>query len=463
MSNLTNAVQTILDKREGYEQAENYYDGTVDEIYATPAVKKALRKTGDHFRVNFAATPVHAVANRLEITSVAGVSKNAEKVIDNIWTTNELELEVNYVHNRALVYGDAYLFVWAIDGELEMYYNSPKTTVVVYDSENPRLPAYAAKMWQVENEDGEERVRVNLYYTDRIEKYISIGERLPMSVKDDTFEEYVDEDTDSNGVMENPFGIIPIFHFRTNRPFGKPEHVAAYGPQDMINKILITQMASVEHYGFPTRYILAGEHSEGAPDDFDDDEPDNDHMSSEPGDEWWLKNVDKVGQFDAAKPGTYLEPYREYIRSMASVTETPLHYFENTHTNVSGESLRAAEAPLVKKVRTRQLSFGSTWREVFKMILKSFGLDEDVQIHWKSIESIDEKEKWEVNYKKVQAGLPESQMLLEAGYDAALVAKWEEEKAKRALEAQNGPNTTPNSDGPDGKNVIEDVPSNTDD
>ena len=97
------------------------------------------------------------------------------------------------------------------------------------------------------------------------------------------------------------------------------------------------------------------------------------------------------------------------------------------------------------------------------MILKSFGLDEDVQIHWKSIESIDEKEKWEVNYKKVQAGLPESQMLLEAGYDAALVAKWEEEKAKRALEAQNGPNTTPNSDGPDGKNVIEDVPSNTDD
>lgn len=462
MSNLTTAVQTILDKQAEYNMAEDYYDGTVDEIFASPAVKRALHKTGDQFRVNFAATPVNAVANRLEITGVAGISDEANKVIDNVWTTNELELEVNNIHNRALVYGDAYLFVWAYEGELEMYYNSPKTTVVVYDSENPRVPAFGAKMWEFVNEDGDERVRVNLYYADRVEKYVSKAKTLPMSVKDDTFEPFVDEDTDSNGVMENPFGQIPIFHFRTNRPFGKPEHMNAYGPQDMINKILITQMASIEQYGFPQRYILAGDHSE-APDDFDEDEPDTGELSGEPGEIWYLKNVQKVGQFEAAKPDTYLEPYREYIRSMASVTETPLHYFENTHTNVSGESLRAAEAPLVKKVRTRQLSFGSTWREIFKFVLSTFGIEEDVQIHWKSIESIDTKEQWEINYKKVQAGLPESQMLLEQGYDAALVAQWEEVKRQKALEAQQGPNTTPNSDGPDGKNVIEDIPDNTDD
>lgn len=460
MSNLTTAVQAILDKRDEYQTAEDYYDGTVDEIFASPAVKRALHKTGDQFRVNFAATPVNAVANRLEISSVSAVSEEAAKVIDNVWTTNELELEVNNIHNRALVYGDAYLFVWAYDGELEMYYNSPLTTVVIYDNENPRLPAYAAKMWSTDI-DGEERVRVNLYYADRVEKYVSIGERLPMTVKDDTFEPFVDEDTNEAGVMENPFGQIPIFHFRTARPNGKPEHLAAYGPQDMINKLLITQMASVEHYGFPQRYILAGDHAE-ANDDFDEDEPDNDHLSGEPGEVWFLKNVQKVGQFDVAKPDTYLAPYKEYIRSMASVTETPLHYFENTHTNVSGESLRAAEAPLVKKVRTRQLSFGSTWREVWKFVLKSFGIEEDVQVHWKSIESIDTKEQWEINYKKVQAGLPESQMLLEQGYDAALVAQWEEVKRQKALEAQNGPNTTPNSDGPDGKDVIEDVPNTED-
>lgn len=439
MSDLTIAVQTILDTQQHYQQAENYYNGTVPEFFASRSVAKELEKLGDPNRVNFAATPVNAVANRLEVTGVATISEPARIVVDQVWQQNNLELELTQLINRTLVYGSAYLICWPdSDGTTQIYYNSPLSMVMLYDPENPRQPKVAAKLWSV-TVDGKPRTRVNLYYSDRIEKYLSTGERLPMTVKDTDFEPFIDEQTDENGSVANPFGQIPVFHFTTGvDPYGKPEHISAYGPQDMINKMLISQMASVEHYGFPTRWMLRDANSASNPlSDIDDDA--DDVLDSAPGQVWDLAGITKVGQFEAAKPDTYIAPYREYVRAMAAVTDTPLHYFENTHTNVSGESLRAAEAPLVKKVRTRQLAIGHTLRQMFVFVLKMNNIAEDVQIQWRQIESIDTKEQWEIAYKKLQAGLPVEQILLEQGYDTELVAQW---KKDGLLQAELDKSTT---------------------
>ncbi|WP_158170905.1 phage portal protein [Rhodococcus sp. JT-3] len=419
MSELKTAVQTILDRAKGYQTAQKYYDGTVDEIFASAKVKRALEKTGNQFRVNYAKTPVDAVGSRLELTGVATLSDQAKQVVDQAWQENNLELELSQIITNTLVYGDSYVFVWPDEqDQTQIYYNSPLTTVVIYDVENPRKPAYAAKMWTIELEDGRQRVRVNLYFAGRICKYISKSESLPMTVQDSDFEPFVDEDTDEQGQLVNEYGQIPIFHLST----GTPEHLSAYGPQNAINKLLISQMSSVEAYGFPTRYVIAGDHT-GSPSDFGDDD-DSNSLSNEPGELWWLQNVNKVGQFDPAKPETLISPYREYVRAMASVTSTPLSYFENTQTNVSGEALRAAEAPLVKKVRLRQLAIGSALRKMFLFVLKLNQIDEDVQLQWRQIESIDTSETWDIIKKKRDAGLPAEQIWLEHGYDTALIEQW---------------------------------------
>ncbi|MCZ4563129.1 phage portal protein [Rhodococcus sp. IEGM 1401] len=263
----------------------------------------------------------------------------------------------------------------------------------------------------------------NLYYADRIEKYLSTSDRLPFTVKDSDFEPFIDDETDENGSVPNEFGVIPVFHFTTGiDQYGRPEHVSAYSCQDMINKMLISQLASVEHYGFPTRWMLQG--LDGTKSDLVDDNDEPNPLSGAPGVVWDLAGIVKVGQFTPADPKSYIEPYREYVRAMASVTDTPLHYFENTQTNVSGEALRASEAPLVKKSRTRQLAIGNTLRRVFMFVLKLNDIDEDVQIQWRQLESIDTKEQWEIAYKKLQAGLPVEQILIEQGYDAEVVAQW---------------------------------------
>ncbi|MBT1192895.1 Phage portal protein, SPP1 Gp6-like [Rhodococcoides kroppenstedtii] len=424
MSDLTTAVQTILDKQDGYLLAEAYYDGTVEEIFASPAVKRELAKSGDQFRVNYAATPVDAVANRLEVTGVTGTEASAQTLIGSVFQENNLELELTQLITKTLIYGSAYLIAWPDEtGQTQIYYNSPLSTVVIYDPENPRKPHVAAKLWPVEI-DGKTRHRLNLFYADRIEKYLSASERLPFTVKDSDFEPYIDDETDEQGTVPNEFGQIPVFHFTTGiDQYGRPEHLAAYGAQDMINKLLISQMASVDHYGFPTRYALAASH-EGTPVSLTDETDDDDVLDSSPGSVWWLQNVEKVGQFTAADPKSFIDPYREYVRAMASVTSTPFHVFEAVATNVSGQAVRAAEAPLVKKTRTRQLSIGNTLRRLFLFVLAINKIPGDVQVHWRQIESIDTAERWEIANRKVQAGLPVEQVLAEEGYDTEQIETW---------------------------------------
>lgn len=434
MSDLTNAVNQILFKRADYETARQYYEGAVEEVFFDRRIRHALKRTGDHFRLNFAATPVNAVNNRLEIASVSAISEQAGSYLDKVWASNELELEVGQVHKNALVYGDAYLVLWPYEDGFQIFYNDPKNTVVIYDEENPRLKRYAAKVWSV-TIDNKEKTRVNLYYADRIEKYITVT-RLGDNPAEKDFVPYLDEYTDSEGVMVNSLGFVPVFHFRTEHPEGKPEHLLAYDAQDAINKLVITQLAVNDFHGFPQRWALSGEGSTEAADfDSDDEEEKAEALSNNPGDMLWLTNVDKVGQFDAADPRNFLEPMRVYIRALAVITDTPVHYFEPTGNIPSGEALRTAEAPLVKKVRTRQISFGSTWREVFTAILAIGGFKEDVQVHWKSIETFDTKEAWEIAYKKQQTGLPFAQNMLEMGYDKALVEQWD---AQRQQEASQG-------------------------
>lgn len=410
MSNdVKTAVDGILARQPDYNIAESYYLGTVSEVFASTRLARLFKNTSSAYRLNFSGTVVDAVNNRLEIASVVGTNQNATKRLGKIWEANEMFLEANEIHRWALTYGDCYAIVWPNElGEVEITYNSPKTTQLFYDPENLRRKAFAAKMW--EELGSSKSTRLNLYYPDRIEKYRHIGAVVS---------------GDNNwiliGTVENPFGEIPVFHFRTARPYGRPEHEDAFAPQDMINKLVAIHMTAVDYQGAPQRYALsAGAGNEGEFSDFNDEEADRENigrLKNGPGELWYLKGVTQVGEFKPADAGTFIDPITAYVRAMASLTDTPLHYFENTQTNVSGEALRVAESPLIKKVNDRQVSFGSTWHDLFKFVLAIEGIKSDVQVQWKAVESMDSLDAWEVAIKKRAVGMPLKQVLMEMGYD----------------------------------------------
>lgn len=404
------AVDTIEGRQKELIKAERYYNGDVDEVFASPKLRRALQRTGTSFRINFARVPVDAVLNRLEISTVHVGDSLAREIIETTWVNNELDMEVNEVHRSALIYGDSFFMIWLDDEgpdeepDIVATYESPRNMCMFYHDENPRRKKFAAKMWTESNGD----TRVNLYYPETIEKWVK-------KKKNKTFTELESE--------ENPFGVIPVFHFRTRRPYGRPEHKDAWGIQDMINKIVVTQMATNDYQGFPLRVALANPDEAGGSSDFDDFNEDTGQgdniasLSSGPGEVWYLKGIKEIAQFDAADPNSFLAPLREYIKAMAATTDTPIHMFEGLQGSTSGEHIRAAESPLNKKVKNRQVLFSKTWDEVFNFILALFDMATvQTSVQWAPIETMNTKEAWETALLKRDMGVPLHVILAEQGY-----------------------------------------------
>jgi len=417
MSDIKLAMDHIIAKREGYNQADAYYQGVNPEVFANQRWFRLFRNEKSDFRFNFSKTVVDSVLNRLEISQIETTTEEADNYINTVWEQSDLKLDINEIHKNALVYGDCYAIVWPdAQGNLAIDYNSPLNTTIVYDQENPRIKSFATKMWQLTDATNRKIIRINMYYADRIEKYEGLGDI-----------EFI------NGVpnlslietVVNPWNEIPVFHFRTNKPFGRPEHADAFGPQDAINKLISTHMYTVDYQGAPQRYALSNGGNAAEMDDFSEDDTARENIGSlqnGPGQLWYLQGVSAVGQFPAADPKTFTDPVNEFVSDMAAITATPVHYFSSTTYLPSGQALRVAEAPLFKKVLNRQLAFGSTWRDLFKFMLRIEGIVAEVEVYWRSPETIDSLDNWDIAVRKKSVGVPLEQILLELGYDPEIAA-----------------------------------------
>lgn len=417
MSDLKKAFDYLTEHRDGYLKAEAYYGGDQPEVFQSQRWMRIFRFEGADFRFNFTKTVVDSVLNRLDINQIQATTNAANNYIDKIWNQTDLRIDINEIHKSALVHGDCFAIVWPDStGTLAIDYNSPLTTAVFYDEENPRIKSFGAKMWQTTTPT-EKILKINLYYPDRIEKYEGRGDldnlvALPIMNLVET--------------VANPWNQIPIFHFRTHKPYGSPEHLDAYGPQDAINKLINTHMYTVDYQGAPQRYALTNGGQSAELEDFSEDDTARENLGSlqnGPGQLWYLQGVAAVGQFPAADPETFTKPVLEFVNAMAAITSTPLHFFMKGSYIPSGEALRVAEAPLTKKVLNRQLTFGSTWRDLFKFMLRVEGINADVEIDWQNPETIDTVDQWDIAVRKKSVGMPLEQILLELGYDAEIAAQ----------------------------------------
>lgn len=413
-----------------YQKAEQYLKGTATEIFSTDILRRVLGRNQQEFSFNYARTVVLSRLNRMELKAITTTDESANQSILQVWEENQLDQELHDAFQGALTFGDAYLAVWPNeDGDgVDVFYNSPETTRVFYDAENPRKKLYAIKRW-VEGD----ALRVNIYYPDRIEKYISNGDTTGTFVASN-FEKYIDADDGETWPLVNPFGQIPIFHLRTGRGYGRPEHHDAYGPQNAINKLLAVQISGLDYNSYPQRYFLQDSASNDGVADFehdfgdtavydDDDDFATSNLKSSPGGVWSLKNIKAVGEFTTALPATFIEPFKMYVTAIATVTETPMHLFEMSSLP-SGAALRAAEAPLNKRVEALERMFGATIKEMAAFILDILGYDVPVEVSWAPPATYDDRDVWETAQAKHDAGVPVAQTLIEAGYTADQVHEW---------------------------------------
>ncbi|HMJ09221.1 MAG TPA: phage portal protein, partial [Pyrinomonadaceae bacterium] len=358
------------------------------------------------------------VRDKLKITGFSVEDEGASAdiptadTIRRIWQDNRMPTRAGEVHKEVLKTGDAYVIVWPdAGGGVSINPNRASNCTVVYDAESQGSIVRAAKYWRAP--DG--RTRLNLFYPDRIEKYVSAKQADGWLPEAKEFVPLAEDGADIS-VVPNPFGVVPVFHFANNADIGlsgTSELEQAIPIQDGLNKSVLDMLVAMEFSAFRQRWAA------GIEIDYDDEgkpvapyQAGIDHL-------WVASNPDaRFGDFDSANLEQFLKVKDSFRTDIASVTGTPLYYLmPQLRGFPSGESLRKAETRFLSKVRDRQESFGQVWSEVMSFaILAAKGRRVRLVTEWEDAASQSERELLENILLKKQIGISDEQALVEAGY-----------------------------------------------
>lgn len=439
--------------RPHYEEAEDMFNGTAEEIFASASVRHEIAKSGEIGKVNLVKRVTTTVANRVKLASVSAPDGNeqVQEVLDLIREANDMDVYEKLIIRKTLMYGDYYVVAWQVDPDddsedddlraagVSLDCNSPLQMRMIYDPNNERKALFAIKSW---NESG--RRVAYLYYRDRVERYITKQENVDghkpemwITYDEDIFDPVSGEMVSDNGIIFHEFGEIPVIHFRTDLTYGKPEAIDGYSMQRAVNKTLVTLVATIERTGYPVRMHLM--YPEALLDNSSEEDPTwelNDEVPTAPvvpvsatkdapGKAKELHGVRDVKEFPPADPSVFLTPVMEFIRLMALATETPAYELNPTGDQPSGDALRQADKPLEAKVIDRQVFLKGPFSNLYRVALKAVDVAvSKIDIQWAPTSPVNDAEGWATIAAKQTAGVPLAQTLAEAGYSEEMISQW---------------------------------------
>lgn len=434
---ITVALEQMKARASGYQLYARYYAGDHALSFATEKMRNAFGALFRAFSLNYCAKVVRATKNRLILTGFS-VEDGGDDATDawGIWKANRMDQQAGYVHQAALLYGDGYVIVWpGADGQPVLYPNDGDVMTVAYDSENPGVILWAAKRWVADLKS--KKVRLNMYYPDRIEKYIS---RSSIDTASDRAESYdVFEAPGEPWPLSNPYGAVPVFHFANDAPvgkFGRSELVDVIPIQNALNKEVMDLLVNSEFSALPQR-VMTGIEADVDPDTGKPKAP----FFATPGGVWTIGDPDAKGfEFTAGNVDQFLKPKESLLRDIAAVSDTPMHFLIPPSGEwPSGESLKTAESEFLAKVLDRQIAFGNRWEDVLAFALRVASIDSDARLSalWKDPAPHSEADQANVAVLKSQVGVSNQQLQRELGYSEEEIEHMAAEKAEQTASLGN--------------------------
>ena len=422
---LEQAIDQFRNQAARYRKSRRYYAGEQDLNFATEKFANTFGNLFREFALNLCPAIVDAVKDKLKIEGfgvqsarfIAYKSETDEAVRDesrtlnDIWRFNRMAIRSGEVHKEALKNGDAYVIVWpSSDGRVQIVPQSAESCTVHYDENDPGKIAWAAKTWR----DADKRTRLNLFFPDRIEKYVA-DDRHAQFLPD--AKSFTVPDADEGVRVPNPYGLVPVFHFANNADigtFGRSEIEDAMAVQDGLNKSVLDMLVAMEVCSFRQRWVAGIEVLK-------DETTGKDIPPFTLGMENIFFATDpntRFGEFGATDLEQFLKVKDGFRIDMASVTGTPLYYLmPQIRGFPSGESLRKAETRFLAKVRDRQEQFGAVWADVMSFALRLSGrADVSLTTRWEDPSPTNERDVLENLALKLSLGVPAEQVLREAGY-----------------------------------------------
>lgn len=455
-TDLEKAFAALDAKTKPYGELFDYYDGKQKLKYNSKRFREIFKNLNADFTENWTAVVIDSTYNRVNLlgakiagdetgekeTGVAaalkrikdrllGKSNTEQETLDKLLEDNQLLLDSDDVHSVAGIIGESFYFVWKNEeGEVEGFYNDPRLVHVFYEEENPRIKKYAAKWWV----DDKGNRRLTLYYPDRLEYYAAKGD-VKTGATASGFTP-VDQDgakveKDANQV-ENPFGKVPVFHFRPERRKIKSDLVNVIQPQDAINKLASDMMIVSEFGALRQRFVISDTDVQGA-------------LKNAPNEIWWIPAGDgttqrsEVGELESSDPSTYLKPIMHNISAISSITGTPKHFFfEGGKSQISGEALIALEAPLNDKAQARIDIFGPVWQDVLSFMLEISGTEipaRNILVVFEPPETLQPLTRAKIRRENRASGIPLVTTLRREGWNQAdldqLIVDQDEERTRQ--------------------------------
>ncbi len=381
-----------------YDKCERYYEG--EHPLRVPEKYREIIEQEYKIPINYCAPIVDAVVSRLKVESVQCDDKPTKEFVDKAWKANRMNKKQIKIFRNAVKKGDAFAQVWPHfppgsnkPDRYEIKFLRPDIIFPFYSSDDDESLEWVKKQW-VAYSDGLPMARKDIFYPDRIERYYATVSSTTMTLADFAATEWLPYEKDGQkAVIQNPYGRIPIIHFKNKEddsPFGTSELQNAFPVQDGLNKMIINLTRTTDFQAFLQRYVT-GVDEEQLPVNRDTGRRE---LRSNPGDVWRFDDPEvKVGELSQSDSAGILSSIDKMVDHLCAVTRTPKTVLsDNDGTIASGFALSKVEAPLLNKVAECQISFGDSFEDLNKLLLlmgkyhgEAVTPDADVWASWKEV------------------------------------------------------------------------------
>ena len=405
-------VQEQAAQQQKYATYRDYYDGE-HATQLTARMRKFLHLSpGIDFRANYCGIVVDALADKLNVTGFDAGEQSEEMWA--WWQAGRMDGTQGDTHLATVRDGDAYIITgWDNDAgrptwAMELAFDGSEGVKVHYSGDRRGAPVFASKRWQVRDEDladaGYVR-RLNVYYPNRIEKYISDqrtfeGTWIPYREGDEWPIWWTTTGTEAG----EPLGL-PVVHFKYkasgyNYGISRIDNVIPI--QNGINKALIDVLGGADTDAFPMLYTFG--------DDFS-------ALTLGAGSHIYSENPNaKVGRVPSGDLSQLVSVYNTLVLEAARISKTPLSYFQVTGQVSAEGTQKQQEAALIADAETFQVVAGNAWEDALATgrrlhnVFGPGGMDETqlISTQWKPAASRDETEQIKRGLLLIQSGVPYS-------------------------------------------------------
>jgi hypothetical protein len=475
-------IQKRQDRYADLRQRRDYADGKQQD-YLTDGMRKLLvgtdgagnPNTAPEVVINVCEPILDAEADRLQVkgftVTVADNEALSETLTErawSIWKKSRMDEGQMSVHYCACRDADSYLITWFDPTENEQesrltfnrqYDGETAGVDMLYTDDDPTMPIAAVKIWTVErpvvgNSKTGRTQRKNVYYHNRVEKYINTSatgsfasakwrpladgdpgwddELQPAQLTDvygNTYTAMVMWLT-TDGTPDGDALGLPVFHFRhqaRGEALGRSTLAPIVpGVQDAINMSGLSLLAAEQLSGFKVTFATK----------FD---PKESEIKIAPGGIVYNLEDGTFGQLGETNLIQLQDTLNTWIKIAATLTKTPLTFFNQTGQMPAEGTLRQQEISLVAKTRTNQTAFGNAYEDAIRYAFKleavhgnDLGVDlatvDDLEIvcEWESAVLRNERDDTELALMRLtQHAIPLAQAQREMGYSPEQIATFE--------------------------------------